>query len=53
MFLEVVGDTGDEGCLRARDEEVQRVVFGILDQSGEIVLRDAGAIDTFGHAAST
>ena len=53
MLLKVVGDTSDEGCLRARDEKVQRVVFGILDQSSEVVLGDAGAVDTLGHAART
>lgn len=51
VLLEVVGDTGDEGCFRAGDQEVEVVVFGVLDESGEVVLGDAVAIDTLRHAA--
>ena len=50
MLLEVVGDAGDERSLRAWDQEIEGVVFGVLDEGGEVVLGHAVAVDTFGHA---
>ena len=53
IMLEVIGDASDKRSLRARDEEVERVVFRILDKSSEVVLGDTSAVDTLGHAART
>ena len=50
MLLEVVGDSSDKGSFRAWDQEVEGVVFGVLDEGGEVVLGHAVAVDTFGHA---
>jgi hypothetical protein len=36
IFVEVVGDASNERCFRARDEKVEMMLFGMLDQGGEV-----------------
>jgi len=50
MFVEVVSDTCDEGSFRARYEKVEVVIFGMLDQGGEVGVLYVGDVLAFWDA---
>lgn len=50
MLCKMVGDAGDERSFGARDEEVERVRCGVLDESGEVRVGDGGDVVALGEA---
>lgn len=48
MLGEEVDDAGDKGCLGARDEEVDVVVFGEGDEAGKVGVLDGCHVADFG-----